>query len=260
MHGVHGTSSRVFDRGATLRAAPGPLTGLAVQLLLLATLAQTVGLAQAGWVVGVGSALILDGTLARALWRDPEARLGPAGWVTLTRATFAVGVAALAASSFERDVPLATFVRVGTPDPSATTSLSGPSQSSPRSAPFPTGRSYPAVVSGPKWTSRPPSQIAASRSPLLAQRMGVAHDAVQECAVVGCEDGDGLTKPYAFVVLRAGVARAPTLAADLQQFVRATLAEYKRPRWVEFRDELPKTATGKMQRFKLREEARRARQ
>jgi phosphatidylglycerophosphate synthase len=110
MHGVHGTSSRVFDRGATLRAAPGPLTGLAVQLLLLATLAQTVGLARAGWVVGVGSALILDGTLARALWRDPEARLGPAGWVTLTRATLAVGVAALAASSFERDVPVATFV------------------------------------------------------------------------------------------------------------------------------------------------------
>jgi benzoate-CoA ligase len=97
-------------------------------------------------------------------------------------------------------------------------------------------------------------------SPVEVEAALVAHDAVQECAVVGCEDRDGLTKPYAFIVLRAGVAREPALAADLQQFVRSTLAEYKRPRWVEFRDELPKTATGKMQRFKLRDEARGARQ
>ena len=100
----------MFERGATLRAARGPLTGLGAQLLLLAALAQTVGLGRAGWVVGVSSALILDAALARALWRDPEARLGPAGWVTLTRATLAIGVAALAADSFERDVPVATLV------------------------------------------------------------------------------------------------------------------------------------------------------
>jgi benzoate-CoA ligase len=93
-------------------------------------------------------------------------------------------------------------------------------------------------------------------SPVEVESALVAHDGVQECAVVGCEDADGLTKPYAFVVLRAGTAGTPALAAELQQFVRAKLAEYKRPRWVEFRDELPKTATGKMQRFKLREEAR----
>jgi benzoate-CoA ligase family protein len=96
-------------------------------------------------------------------------------------------------------------------------------------------------------------------SPVEVEAALVAHDAVQECAVVGCEDADGLTKPYAFVVVRVGVDRTPALAADLQQFVRSRLAEYKRPRWVEFRDELPKTATGKMQRFKLRDEARSAR-
>ena len=97
-------------------------------------------------------------------------------------------------------------------------------------------------------------------SPVEVESALVSHEAVQECAVVGCEDADGLTKPFAFVVLRVGTARDPALAGDLQQFVRAKLAEYKRPRWVEFRDELPKTATGKMQRFKLREEARRVRQ
>ena len=100
----------MFERGATLRAAPGPLTGLAAQLLLLAALAQTVGLATRRLGRRAASALILDGALARALWRDPAARLGPAGWVTLTRATFAVGVAALDRDSFEREMPVATFV------------------------------------------------------------------------------------------------------------------------------------------------------
>jgi phosphatidylglycerophosphate synthase len=98
------------ELGASLRAARGPLAGLGAQLLLLAVLAQTVGLGRAGWVVGVTCALILDAALARALWRDPAARLGPAGWVTLTRATLTVGVAALAADSFERDVAVATLV------------------------------------------------------------------------------------------------------------------------------------------------------
>ncbi|HEY3181693.1 MAG TPA: CDP-alcohol phosphatidyltransferase family protein [Gaiellaceae bacterium] len=90
--------------------ARGPLTGLGAQLLLLAALAATVGLGRTGWVVGATCALILDTALARALWRDPDARLGPAGWVTLTRATFAVGVAALTADSFERDVAVAPLV------------------------------------------------------------------------------------------------------------------------------------------------------
>jgi phosphatidylglycerophosphate synthase len=100
----------MFEHGALLRATPGPLAGLAAQLLLLAALAQTAGLGRAGWAVGVGSALILDTALARALWHDPDARLGPAGWVTLTRATLAVGVAALTASSFEQDAAVAALV------------------------------------------------------------------------------------------------------------------------------------------------------
>ena len=72
--------------------------------------------------------------------------------------------------------------------------------------------------------------------------------------MVGREDQDGLVKPPAYVVPRPGVAGTTELARELQQFVRARLADYKRPRWVEFVPELPKTATGKIQRFKLREE------
>ena len=64
-----------------------------------------------------------------------------------------------------------------------------------------------------------------------------------------------MLKPYAFVVLKNGKAGTPELAVELQEFVRWRLAEYKRPRWVEFIDELPKTATGKVQRYKLRERA-----
>jgi phosphatidylglycerophosphate synthase len=110
MHDGHGTSVGMFEREGTLRTAPGPLVGLAAQTLLLAVLAQTVGLGRAGWIVGAASALILDASLAGALRRDPAARLGPAGWVTLTRATLAVGVAALAAGSLERDAPVGALV------------------------------------------------------------------------------------------------------------------------------------------------------
>ena len=70
---------------------------------------------------------------------------------------------------------------------------------------------------------------------------------------MGREDHDQLTKPLAYVVVRAGADGTPELARELQEFVRAKLADYKRPRWVEFVPELPKTATGKTQRFKLRE-------
>jgi acyl-coenzyme A synthetase/AMP-(fatty) acid ligase len=89
-------------------------------------------------------------------------------------------------------------------------------------------------------------------SPVEVENALIAHDAVQECGVAGREDRDALIKPAAFVVLRAGVEATPALAAELQQFVRTTLAEYKRPRWVEFVAALPRTATGKLQRFKLR--------
>jgi benzoate-CoA ligase len=75
---------------------------------------------------------------------------------------------------------------------------------------------------------------------------------VQECGVVGRDDRDGLTKPAAFVVLKAAHHASPALATELQEFVRQRLAEYKRPRWVEFLPDLPKTATGKIQRYRLR--------
>jgi benzoate-CoA ligase family protein len=90
-------------------------------------------------------------------------------------------------------------------------------------------------------------------SPVEVENALMAHPAVLECGVVGQEDRDTLVKPMAFVVVRGGAVPTPELATELQQFVRARLAEYKRPRWVEFLPELPKTATGKIQRFRLRE-------
>ena len=88
----------------------GPLAGLAGQLLLLAVLARTVGLGSAGWLVGGACALVLDGALARAAWRASAETLGPATWVTLARASLAVGVAALTAASFERAPAVGTLV------------------------------------------------------------------------------------------------------------------------------------------------------
>ena len=90
-------------------------------------------------------------------------------------------------------------------------------------------------------------------SPIEVENALIEHPAVQECGVVGRDDRDGLTKPAAFVVLQAGEQATPALASELQRFVRERLAEYKRPRWVEFLPELPKTATGKIQRYRLRE-------
>jgi benzoate-CoA ligase family protein len=81
-----------------------------------------------------------------------------------------------------------------------------------------------------------------------------AHPAVVEAAVVGREDEDGLVKPKAFVVLRDGHAPSEALAAELKAHVKASIAPFKYPRWIEFRAGLPKTATGKIQRYKLRED------
>jgi benzoate-CoA ligase len=90
-------------------------------------------------------------------------------------------------------------------------------------------------------------------SPVEVENALIQHPAVQEAAVIGCADEYELVKPKAYVQLVAGTAGTPELAIELQAFVRGRLADYKRPRWVEFVDELPKTATGKTQRFKLRE-------
>ena len=89
-------------------------------------------------------------------------------------------------------------------------------------------------------------------SPAEVEAALMAHEAVLEAAVVGQLDEQKLTKPKAYVVLKQGVAGSSKLAAELQEHVKARLAPYKYPRWIEFIEELPKTATGKIQRFKLR--------
>ena len=89
-------------------------------------------------------------------------------------------------------------------------------------------------------------------SPVEVENTLVGHAAVLEAAVVGHEDTDKLVKPKAFVVLKDGSAATPALEDELKHFVRDKLAPYKYPRWIEFVPELPKTATGKIQRFKLR--------
>jgi benzoate-CoA ligase len=90
-------------------------------------------------------------------------------------------------------------------------------------------------------------------SPTEVEHALATHQAVQECAVAAREDADKLTKPCAFVVLRSGFVGGAQLASDLDAFVRSKLPDYKRPRWFEFVAELPKTPTGKIQRFKLRQ-------
>ncbi len=90
-------------------------------------------------------------------------------------------------------------------------------------------------------------------SPFEVESTLMLHPAVFEAAVIGKEDADGLTKTKACVVLKPGRAVS---AEELQAFVKSRLAPYKYPRFVEFVDELPKTATGKIQRFRLRERER----
>jgi len=91
-------------------------------------------------------------------------------------------------------------------------------------------------------------------SPVEIEGVLIAHPAVQEVAVVGRKDHDELMKPLACVVLKSGTAGTSELARELQEFVVTRLPIFKRPRWVEFFDELPKTATGKLQRYKLRQQ------
>ena len=89
-------------------------------------------------------------------------------------------------------------------------------------------------------------------SPSEVEAALISHETVLEAAVVGAEDGNKLIKPRAFVVLKPGNSGDDALKAALQQHVKDKLAPYKYPRWIEFLPELPKTATGKIQRFKLR--------
>jgi len=86
-------------------------------------------------------------------------------------------------------------------------------------------------------------------SPFEVEACLMTHAAVLEAAVIGVNDSDGLLKPKAYVVLKP---QQQVSAEDLQAHVKSLLAPYKYPRWIEFAHELPKTATGKIQRFKLR--------
>ncbi len=90
-------------------------------------------------------------------------------------------------------------------------------------------------------------------SPIEVEHAVCAHPAVLEAAVVAQADERDLIKPKAFVVLRDGHQPSPDLAAQIQQFVKDSIAPYKYPRWLEFVPELPKTATGKIRRFQLRD-------
>jgi benzoate-CoA ligase len=90
-------------------------------------------------------------------------------------------------------------------------------------------------------------------SPAEVESALITHESVLEAAVVGRMDADRLTKPVAFVVLKPGERADETLAETLKAHVKSRLAPFKYPRWIEFMTELPKTATGKIQRYKLRE-------
>jgi benzoate-CoA ligase len=89
-------------------------------------------------------------------------------------------------------------------------------------------------------------------SPVEIENQLLEHPEVQEAAVVGRKDEDGLVKTVACVVLRDRRPGTPEFASQLQRFVLERLPVFKRPHHIEFFSELPKTATGKLQRYKLR--------
>jgi benzoate-CoA ligase len=89
-------------------------------------------------------------------------------------------------------------------------------------------------------------------SPVEGENTLIGHPGVLECAVVGKNDAHGLTTTVAYVVAASGHAPTQELAAELKAFVKSRLAPHKYPRKILFIDEPPKTATGKIQRFKLR--------
>jgi benzoate-CoA ligase len=90
-------------------------------------------------------------------------------------------------------------------------------------------------------------------SPIEIESALIEHSCVLEAAVIAFEEQTGLHTPIAFVVLRNGYAGGADLVAELQDFVKQRITPYKYPRRIEFLDELPKTAAGKLLRYKLRE-------
>jgi benzoate-CoA ligase len=89
-------------------------------------------------------------------------------------------------------------------------------------------------------------------SPIEIENTLMEHPAVLESGVIGATDADGLLKPKAFVLLKSEFKPSSELKLELQNHVKSKLVPYKYPRWVEFVDDLPKTVTGKIQRFRLR--------
>ena len=94
-------------------------------------------------------------------------------------------------------------------------------------------------------------------SPVEVESTLLAHPGVTECAVVGVPDSAGLIKPKAWVVPAPGFESTGELAEDLIAYCGESMAAYKRPRRLEFVEELPKTASAKIRRFKLRAHSRR---
>jgi len=90
-------------------------------------------------------------------------------------------------------------------------------------------------------------------SPFEVEAALASHEAVLEAAVIGKQDADGLIKPKAFIVLRNGFAADERLLENLRVHVKNCAGPWKYPRWIDIRPDLPRTATGKIQRFKLRE-------
>jgi 4-hydroxybenzoate-CoA ligase len=90
-------------------------------------------------------------------------------------------------------------------------------------------------------------------SPFEVEAALISHEAVLEAAVIGKTDGDGLTRPKAFVVLKNGYGADEQLFEALRLHVKERAGPWKYPRWIDVRPDLPRTATGKIQRFKLRE-------
>jgi benzoate-CoA ligase len=90
-------------------------------------------------------------------------------------------------------------------------------------------------------------------SPVEVEATLMQHPAVLECAVIGLLDRDELVKPKAYVILKQGCVPSTELEGEIKTFVKDKIAPYKYPRWIEFVNELPKTATGKIQRFRLRQ-------
>ena len=89
-------------------------------------------------------------------------------------------------------------------------------------------------------------------SPFEIEEKLISHPAILESAVVARKDAAGLIKPAAFIVLNNPDEGSENLKEELTAYLRNSLAPYKFPRWIQFVNELPKTATGKVQRFKLR--------